>query len=177
MVSLPVVDIWEGVGVQSCVWMNICCWRYTAFKHFDFQLDNPMTTVTLWLPPWPPPWWSGACWSGLSPTCATGSTLFSCQSTRSVQSACCQRALRFRNWSFNCAFAVPLALCMFFSFCYEHASRTHILQFKVGPDFLWPLLSAYSGKNVLCNSKIKTFYLFPPKNLLFPCGAVYQFQS
>ena len=40
MVSLLFVDIWEGVGVQSCVWIYICCWRYTDFKRFDIQLDH-----------------------------------------------------------------------------------------------------------------------------------------
>ena len=156
MVSLLFVDIWEGVGVQSCVWMYICCWRYTDFKHFDFQLDNhhnhldtmtstlttTTTSVTLWLPPWPPwlppwppPWWSGACWSGLSPTCATGSTLFSCQSTRSVQSACCQRDLPFSKLIFELCFRssscfvymiFPFAMSMLHVFIF-YSSRSRFL--------------------------------------------------
>ena len=107
MVSSPVFNIWGKLAFHWFQTLWLPTWPPPRPPwHYDFHPDHYHDNSDIWLPPWPPPWWSGACWSGLSPTCATGSTLFSCQSTRSVQSACCQRALRFRNWSFNCAFAV-----------------------------------------------------------------------
>ena len=167
MVSLPVFDIW----------------RELAFHWFQ----------TLWLPTWPPPqpppqppWHhdfhpdhhlDGQVRAGVD--CPRRVRLARLSFHARVQGPSNLRAVSviflFRKWSFNCAFAFPLALCMFFPFA---MSMLHVFIFYSSRSrFLWPLLSAYSGKNVLCNSKIKTFYLFPPKKLLIPCGAVYQFQS